>query len=265
VLGLFAALTMGVLFPIAIVSIVLGAVALRRAGRSPQTQGGRGLAIAGIAVSGLSLLLGVAVVALVLLLPKENTHAPGTATSGTAATDATFREADRRIMAYEGQVAFGNTREAEQMAQRISRTMEGLMRIAGGGAQTPAPAVSLSDGHYLTHVEARQDHLCVLIHVPGLRHLSTEDKQSLLQIAWSLAASSTTKAYGRTGVKVGVGLRGALLYGGVAVGRAGEKKPDTSDVGPDALPDSLNALFQGPAATGLLLTEATTPAPTTAP
>ena len=129
------------------------------------------------------------------------------------------------------------------MAQRFSRLMKSLDRIAFTGRNDRGP--SLSQGHFLTYVELREDSVCFLVHVPQLRAYDGEVRRSLLELAWMTAKEASRDARKGRDLRLGVGLRGAVAYGAVATGM-GEGTPK-QELATIVSTTPLEALFAGPA------------------
>jgi hypothetical protein len=146
VLGLLGFACFGLFGVVSLVAVVLGFVALHRVARQPERYGGRGLALGGIATGGLG--LAIAAVFWVVALLAASAPPPDP-------TRSAFDAASRQIDVYSDAEAFGNTEEARAMAQRFSRLMKSLDRIAFTGQGDRGP--SLSQGHFLTYVELRED------------------------------------------------------------------------------------------------------------
>jgi len=233
-LGLLGTLCLGLGGIVPLVAIALGVVALYNVSRSPEQYGGRGLALGGIAAGGAGLAIALVSWALALLaVTNDRNRTP-------AQRD--FEAASRTIDAYSGQEAFGNTPEAQAMAQRFSRVMKAAERVAFTGKDDKA--VSLSEGRFLTHVELRQDGVCFLVHVPQLRNYDGEVRRALLDIAWMAAKEATRDVRRDRDLQLAVGLRGALAYGAVAIGM-GEGKP-TQELASVVSTTPLHAFFAGP-------------------
>src|SRR5438128_11922561 len=92
---------------------------------------------------------------------------------------AEFREADRQIIANKGTVAFGNSSKAIALAK---------------------------DCHLNTNA-------CVfLVHVPELRHFTSDAKKTMGDLAWINAQSVLKAKVSSPPKQVVVGVKGALLY-----------------------------------------------------
>jgi hypothetical protein len=197
VLGLLGFACFGLFGVVSLVAVVLGFVALHRVARQPERYGGRGLALGGIATGGLGLAIAAVFWAVALLAASAPPPDP---------TRSAFDAASRRIDVYSDAEAFGNTEEARAMAQRFSRLMKSLDRIAFTGQDDRGP--SLSQGHFLTYVELREDSVCFLVHVPKLRAYDGEVRRSLLELAWMTAKEASRDARKGRDLRLGVGLRG---------------------------------------------------------
>ena len=128
-----------------------------------------------------------------------------------------FEAASGTIAVYDGQqVAFGNTPEAEKLAATFGRTLEGMRHLLF--TEGRKARLSLSQGHFLTYCQLSADRVCFLVHVPELKNFTAEARAHLLDVAWICARTAASDLRQSKDCTLGVGLRGAVLYGGVATG-----------------------------------------------
>lgn len=214
-LGIVGFFTLGGLGVGALLGLGLGIAALVKVSRYPEEYSGRGLAIAGVAVNVLGL-VPFLLWAFILVVGSRQDARPH------AAGEDAFRTANQKIFVFHDRVAFGNTPEAQAMAERFSSILQSMVAIGftGGGKGGP----SLSEGKFLTYCEVRTDRICFLVHVPELRNYKGEVRDMLLKLSWLTAQQVTKERRKDHDVKVAIGLRGALSYGAVAVGM-GEAEP----------------------------------------
>jgi len=86
-----------------------------------------------------------------------------------------------------------------------------------------------------------------LVQVPEFKQYKNEVRDELILLAWSTANRGVSEA-GLTDVeKIGVGLRGMFLYGGLATGPPGEQ-PETTDAGFTVEDELLYEFFAEPSA-----------------
>lgn len=215
-------------------------------------------ALLGAAVNGLSL---IATVGLGLLAFGMAASIDADASLG----EAMFRAADGKILSYRGEEGFGNTPQAQEIASRFSRIMGPMSRIAFEGGRDSHEG-TLTEGHFLTWVELRAESICFLVHVPELRAYRGEVRESLLDLAWTAAKTSSSGVHGDRPVDLAVGLRGVMLYGAIAIGPASAEEPVTKDFTGSASTEPLHAFFEGPAleAGALEATADASPAPSPA-
>jgi hypothetical protein len=137
-----------------------------------------------------------------------------------SAAEQAFRQAEVSIFLFHGESAFGNTPPAKQLAARFVPMMETIRSLAftGDDKERASRAPSLTEGHMLTHVELHQGTVCFLVRIPSLVRYTDQARTHLLDIAWAAATTLTRTLRKEHDLKVGVGLRGTLLCGGVAVG-----------------------------------------------
>ncbi len=161
-----------------------------------------------------------------------------------------FDDMNKEIASYHEMEAFGNTTDAQTIAQSFATAMKAIR--AEAFTKGKAGAFSLSEGHFLTSCHVEQDAVVVLCHVPELRRFEDEAKASLMAIAWTVAQSAATKQDAKPHRLV-VGLRGVALYYQFWFGQTAGTTVDKRDA-----KDGRNALYE-------VLAPAPTPAPPTTP
>ena len=153
-----------------------------------------------------------------------------------------FDEASERIFVYDGKhVAFGNTPAAERLAESFGDMLQRLRESLF--TEGRKRVLSLSSGHFITWCQVSAEGVCFLVHVPELKNFTTEARAQLLEVAWLCARNATASLPAASRRKLGVGLRGILLYGGVAVGADGTipMKDTSSPADPAPLRSFFNA------------------------
>jgi hypothetical protein len=81
--------------------------------------------------------------------------------------------------------------------------------------------------------------------VPELRRFTDDAQRSLLNLARTTARSVTKGIPGQPDMKLGVGLRGAVLYGGIAIGTAATEKPARQEMATAISVEPLDPFFVG--------------------
>ena len=148
--------------------------------------------------------------------------------SGPAAPgEDAFSGANSLISIHDKQTAFGNGPEAEKLAERFASMMKVMRKVAFTESKGSGP--SMTDGEFLTYCQLTDEGILFLVHVPELRNFKEDAQASLLELGWVIAQTTTKSVRGDRDVKLGVGLRGALLYGGQAIGLARSEKPEKQD------------------------------------
>lgn len=138
-----------------------------------------------------------------------------------------FNNANQLITVHKSQTAFGNGPEAIKAAEKFASMMKAMRRMAFSEGKGPGPL--LTGGEFLTYCHLTDDALVFLVHVPELRNFKEQAQEALLEIAWQLARSTAKTLHGDRNVKLGVGLRGVLLYGAQAIGSTQSDKPERQD------------------------------------
>jgi hypothetical protein len=131
-----------------------------------------------------------------------------------------FTAADNRIgYSKAGDLAHGNTKEAEAAAKAFGDAMKGIGKMAFSGGKNP-------DAGFPTFCQQGKDSIVFLCHVPELRHYkSDEAKDGLATIAWTCArAAAETLDPAKTKPLV-VGLRGITSYGIILQGSPADETP----------------------------------------
>lgn len=141
--------------------------------------------------------------------------------------EAEFRTASSKIMSYSSTAAFGNSKEAIEMASAYSDALKnGREVLFKGGKESK---LAFAKGHFLVYCELRGDRCAFLVHVPELRQYTSEARKIQADFAWLLARSILRKNYPNKEMKLAIGLRGAVLYGPVLVGQLAADDKDESE------------------------------------
>ena len=155
-----------------------------------------------------------------------------------------FAAASSRILTYQGEEAIGNDAEARRLAERFGYLLSVMRKAAFTKGKEGAP--SLSEGHFLTYCERRADSVLFLVHVPELRRFTKDARDALLDISWMCARQATEELRSERDLRLGVGLKGALLYGGLAVGPGASEEPEVKQGGAAAVDQKVfYAFFTG--------------------
>lgn len=171
-----------------------------------------------------------------------------------------FNRASEQISVYKGQDAFGNTPEAKELAARFSILLKSMRAMAfteGHGGP------SLSEGHFITYCQLGQKSVLFLVHVPELRRFTSSARESLLDVAWMVGQETTSELRKEGKLQLGIGLRGALLFGALGIGPATADKPATRQTGGARIDHTrFHWFFEEPTRNASASTPASTPATT---
>ena len=133
-----------------------------------------------------------------------------------ASGEAAFRAANKAIIRYAGQEAFGNTPRAREVAEAFGRNLrkanERLFTEGKPGL------LSLTQGRFLTYCQRNESSSAFLVHVPELHQYTEEARQLLHRLAWLSAHQALREAGVPEGHRVAVGVKGAVLYSSIQVG-----------------------------------------------
>lgn len=138
-----------------------------------------------------------------------------------------FDVANRKIGSDDQGVAHGNNESAKAMAQAFSDLMGVADKAAFKGHKKRL--VSLTGEKFVTYCHQNGDKIAFLVHVPQLKNYKGDVRDSLIELCW-LVANQIVEDQGDGQFKqVGVGLRGSLMYGGLAIGPLGSEDPKTEN------------------------------------
>ena len=213
-------------------AIITGHLALSKISRSMGQLEGRGLATAGLVLGYLLFVMSVGSVA--MLGPsvykewqrgQQQAARPGTPKPKTE--EDRLLSAEMRVLtsSTEG-VASGNSPEAKKLAADYAAQLQ-LMRAALFTKDRDR-AMSLTGGSFVVHCELHPARCAFIVHVPSYRDFSSEAKSELEKRSWQLAQVAVAKKLSADD-KLAVGLRGAVMYGAVIVGRAGPRQAEGED------------------------------------
>jgi hypothetical protein len=134
----------------------------------------------------------------------------------------------KQLEAFKDREGFGNTPEAEKLADAFARRIR-LQRHAlfsEGSSST----ISLSQGHFLTYCSIVGDRCAFVVHVPQLRKYAPDAKVTMGELAW-LLASTLIQESGNTELKsLAVGVRGIVDTDRVLLGTIDPAKPAMANV-----------------------------------
>ena len=223
----FACCCFPVTLPAALVSVVMGHIALIQINRAGSNVSGKALAAIGLVTGYLGVLLSGGVMAAALLAPEPK---PDVAT-GVPTASSNLDAAENKIRTDADGIAHGNTDEAKALAKAFAELMQTLRdelftKREGG--------ISLSGKKFITYCELRDGQCAFVVHVPEYRKFEDDAKDSLAELAWTVAQRTAQEKL-QPGDKLAVGLKGVVLYGSVMVGRVGE--PDGEEPEPETSSD----------------------------
>jgi hypothetical protein len=130
-----------------------------------------------------------------------------------------FEDADSLIISSRQGIAHGNSEQAKAMAEAFSKALKAA-RSMGVEKSGSTSIVSLTKGQFPTYCLLTPQRCVFMVHVPDLRHFSSEAKEFVADAGWMIANKLVDQA-GMKPSAVLVGLRGSLLYDRVVIGRIG--------------------------------------------
>lgn len=127
-----------------------------------------------------------------------------------------FSQANGKISVFEGEVGFGNSAAAADLAKKFAARIKADEKENFEGGEDENTATT--KGNFLTYVHETPAELLLLVRVPNLDTYSGETRTELVKLAWTAAVELSKDLRKTADRKLTVALRGNLLYGGVASG-----------------------------------------------
>ncbi len=122
---------------------------------------------------------------------------------------AEFDAANSLIAKFDGEVAFGNTPEAKQLAEEFSAAAKQLRETLIESKRSSSS--SSSDKQFLAYCQMSPHGIAFLLHVPDLSRFKGTAKTTMADAAW-VAATSVLERHDHRPANVAVGIRGFLFY-----------------------------------------------------
>jgi len=138
--------------------------------------------------------------------------------------ESAFKDANRILGVHNQQTAFGNGPAAEQLAERFNSRLKVMRQI--GFTEKKGPSISPTDSEFMTYCQLTDDAILFLVNVPDLRNFKEDAQGTLLDLAWLIARGLRADVRPARDLRLGVGLRGTLLYGAAAFGAASAAQPE---------------------------------------
>jgi hypothetical protein len=138
-----------------------------------------------------------------------------------------FDDANRLIGVNTGTTAYGNSDLAKELAADYSVRIR-VLRETLFTKRNKEPLISFSNGEFLTYCQLDDRGCLFLVHVPDLRKFGKEAKDQLGELAWETAQQVVRDGLPNPPPKLGVGIRGVVLYDRAMIGTVQpEDSPDS--------------------------------------
>jgi hypothetical protein len=154
-----------------------------------------------------------------------------------------FEAANASITVFDGKAGFGNTPDAEKVAARYAVEISKRETEAFEGGKDADKSLT-TQGKWLTHCQDDGGSVVFLVHVPHLDTYEGEAREALASLAWETAVELSHPLRSSADKSVKVALRGNLLFGAFAEGKATGKP--TVQTGPALEAASLYPHFSNP-------------------
>ncbi|MFO1063272.1 MAG: hypothetical protein U0892_05320 [Pirellulales bacterium] len=134
--------------------------------------------------------------------------------------EAALRDAEIRIAFKAGeQSGRGNSPEAIALAQKFSEKLKFISDAMFTASRKPI--LEMSGGDYVTYCELHEDRCLFLVHVPSYRKFTSDAKETLAVLAWTVAESTASSELPENS-RLAVGLHGAISYGDIMIGQTSD-------------------------------------------
>lgn len=244
--------------PMSLFAVILSHSGLRSIKKSQPPLEGSWQAITGLVTGYMALCLSIAIGTIFIMAPKWFPRDRGIAVGSLIAEDQddddgefrisdggseTLKVAEFEIAAKRDKPAGrGNSPKAIAMAQEYSEKLKELSDLLFTSGKKSL--IQLSDGEYLTYCELNRDSCAFIVHVPSYRKFTNDAKKALVEIAWA-TAQVTTAGKLQPNTRLGVGLRGVIMYGEILVGTSVESSESTMTPYRSGTKEDLVTFFQG--------------------
>jgi len=263
-IAFFSLLTICVFFislPLSIAAVVMGHLGLNAIRKNQPVMEGGWQAITALIVGYTSMFLST-MVGLLLIFgpqwfprPESERTAMGAFADGASVSrdEAGEFSSKRALAAAELLIATkqdlppgrGNTKAATELANIFAKQMKKMSDESF--TKGSKNSLLLSGGEYLTYCEMHPDRCLFLVHVPAYREFTDDAKKVLAELAW-FNAQVTVAGKLRPDSKLGVGLRGAIFYGDILIGKSSAEEQQLTDSAAGKKEDLL-AFFISPQST----------------
>ena len=262
-MGIFSLVTFCVFLislPLAITAVILGHREISAAGKKRPPTSASPQAFIALITGYCGMLLSVMILVIIVTAPRwaprdgadVGSGDESLASAASASSNEALKAAEYEIASQRGQASGrGNSPEAIQLAQQFSNKLKEISDEAFTKGRRPL--IQLSQGEYLTYCELHEDRCLFLVHVPSYRKFTGDAKQSLARIAWMVAQHTVSDKL-PANAKLGVGLRGVLMYGDIMVGTCSGTDEDKMSDYRSGKESELPAFFERVAKTAMLPT-----------
>lgn len=236
ILGILSILLFCIGLVFGIPALIVGLVSLKKISGSGGQLTGKGLAITGACLGGLgSIACVVWGIFFIGAMREADTSDVQQSRLEIAETNIRTKSGDK--------VGHGNSLQAEEMAERFAARMK-LMRESFFTGESEGV---LSGGEFLTHCELSEGRCAFIVHVPELRKFEDDAKESLCDIAWTIAEGTLAESGIADGTELAVGVKGFLLYEDIMLGtfKKDEEESEKRSVGSNT--ERLAPFFPEPA------------------
>ena len=216
-----ASLVLGILgfcfLPFALAGLIMGIVSMNQIKKSQGRITGKGLALAGVILSSISMV--VSAIALITVFSKGGLE--GADTSGKIINpEATVQSAESNIITHHKSNDYSNSEAGLELSKAFTTMFKDLSLESTD---------DLKERHeFVTHCQLHDDSVVFLTHVPKLRKFDDESKERFCEMAWLTAQLVKRNSGIPAGIDLAVGVKGNVLYQNIYLGKTGAEVDEAS-------------------------------------
>ncbi len=142
-------------------------------------------------------------------------------------------------------LAHGNTQEAALIAKQVSSEMKTLLQAAFVRSKIGESDQPITEGEFVIFCQMNEHSCAFLIHVPKLIHFSSEAKEAMAGIAYTVACNVLSPEYKKELKRLAVATRGVMMYDRIWIGEEGFSDEDPASHSKEIKHDRMlaNALY----------------------
>jgi hypothetical protein len=228
--GIMSFFVLAIVFPAVITSslaIVLGHIALVKIGSSQGQLLGRWQAVTG-------LVLGYVLLPISLYWTPAFFSTPDAAVLNLSREMALMRNAEDKIRTSSDGSFHGNSPQAEQLAQAFGERFNLLFQSYFEKVDRSGLKKKIDDTIDV-YCQSSENRVCFLAKIPSYYNATHDARNRLSELAWQTGTQVASESNLPPGSQMGIGLKGRIRYGSVAIGDCDSERPRRNNENSKAL------------------------------